>query len=218
MSADAFTPEELASLRTLPHDNHRLVRRLLDEVQRLTEELDGHREAQESRKALIRELDVILSGPEGAAKQASLCDLIGPAKELRAELARRSDAGRVEVPDLPFAEYQRRIGSPELLTAWFRENARLSPSPQPSADVVVVPREEWEHLKRNHLRRMIDSRTDAEIRAWKTFRASDRNLRLGAATPRSEQITKRLDRFVAKCEGAIRSSTNHDAQDAGEGR
>ena len=77
---------------------------------------------------------------------------------------------------------------------------------------VEVPKEEWERLKRNHLRRMIDSCPEAETRAWQTFRASDRNLRLGAATPRAEQITKRLGRFVAKCDDALRTS----AQDHNE--
>ena len=83
------------------------------------------------------------------------------------------------------------------------------------ADEVVVGREEWERLKRNHLRRMIDSCPEAETRAWQTFRASDRNLRLGAATPRAEQITKRLGRFVAKCDDALRTSAqDHNGEGA----
>ncbi len=35
------------------------------------------------KRRLTRELDVAMNGEEGAAKQASLCDLIGPAKRLR---------------------------------------------------------------------------------------------------------------------------------------
>ncbi len=37
----------------------------------------------EDKRRLVRELDVALSGEDGAAEQASLCDLIGPAKKLR---------------------------------------------------------------------------------------------------------------------------------------
>ena len=37
------------------------------------------------KRRLARELDVALSGEEGAAKQASLCDLIGPVRALKAE-------------------------------------------------------------------------------------------------------------------------------------
>lgn len=40
------------------------------------------------KRRLTRELDVALSGPEGAAQQASLCDLIPIAKKMREELAR----------------------------------------------------------------------------------------------------------------------------------
>ena len=36
-------------------------------------------------RRLTRELDVALHGESGAARQASLCDLIGPARELRVE-------------------------------------------------------------------------------------------------------------------------------------
>jgi len=52
----------LAALRT--HCNE-LERRLADHVA-----------ADENRRALVRELDVLLNGEEGAAKQASLCDIV----------------------------------------------------------------------------------------------------------------------------------------------
>jgi hypothetical protein len=39
-------------------------------------------------RRLVRELDVALFGEEGAAPQASLCDLIGPAKALREQVRR----------------------------------------------------------------------------------------------------------------------------------
>ena len=51
---------------------------------------------------LTRELDVAMHGEDGAAKQASLCDLIGPARDLRAraqaaETARREAEERARV-------------------------------------------------------------------------------------------------------------------------
>ncbi len=42
----------------------------------------------DDKRRLIRELDVALHGEEGAAEQASLCDLIAPAEKLRAEVTR----------------------------------------------------------------------------------------------------------------------------------
>lgn len=41
-------------------------------------------EAQDSVDRLVREIDVILHGEEGAAPQASLCDLVGPIRALQA--------------------------------------------------------------------------------------------------------------------------------------
>ena len=43
------------------------------------EVLAGHRK-------LVRDLDVAMHGEEGAAKQASLCDLIGPARKMREQI------------------------------------------------------------------------------------------------------------------------------------
>ncbi len=48
-------------------------------------------EALADKRRLTRELDVAMHGEEGAAKQASLCDLIEPAKKLRAEVGRLTD-------------------------------------------------------------------------------------------------------------------------------
>lgn len=47
----------------------------------------GLEEVLEDKLRLVRELDVAMHGEEGAAKQASLCDLIGPAKEMRGRIA-----------------------------------------------------------------------------------------------------------------------------------
>lgn len=58
---------------------------LLAELKSLRAERDDLLEVLADKRRLTRELDVALSGEEGAAKQASLCDLIGVAKSLRAE-------------------------------------------------------------------------------------------------------------------------------------
>lgn len=46
------------------------------------EELHGYKEWAEDNKRLVREIDVIINGEDGAARQASLCDLGGQIKEL----------------------------------------------------------------------------------------------------------------------------------------
>lgn len=61
------------------------------EIKRLREEVAGYREWGEDVKRLTRQLDVEMHGEEGAAKQASLCDLIGCATELRKAVRIASD-------------------------------------------------------------------------------------------------------------------------------
>jgi hypothetical protein len=46
----------------------------------LESELQDYKEAHADKQRLVREMDVILNGEEGAAKQASLCDLVGQIK------------------------------------------------------------------------------------------------------------------------------------------
>lgn len=46
------------------------------ENERLKVELEGYKEAQADKNRLVRELDVLINGEEGAAKQASLCDIV----------------------------------------------------------------------------------------------------------------------------------------------
>lgn len=48
-------------------------------------ELRDLKEVLEDKRRVTRELDVALNGEEGAAQQASLIDLIGPAQDLRRE-------------------------------------------------------------------------------------------------------------------------------------
>lgn len=60
-------------------------------IQRLVSERDDYKEAYDDTKRLARLIDVALCGEDGAAKQASLCDLVSVAKITRdrAEAAER---------------------------------------------------------------------------------------------------------------------------------
>jgi hypothetical protein len=74
---------------------HCRLREVAAERDALRAELRDHEDAVANKRQLTRELDVAMHGEDGAAKQASLCDLIGPAKKLRAERdALRKDAER----------------------------------------------------------------------------------------------------------------------------
>jgi predicted translin family RNA/ssDNA-binding protein len=75
-----------------------LTRRLAE----VTAERDDYVEVLQDKRRLAREIDVAMHGETGAAKQASLCDLIEPAINLRvraetaeAALSRRDEALRV---------------------------------------------------------------------------------------------------------------------------
>jgi len=56
-------------------------------VRALIDEIEGHQEAYEDHKRLVREIDVIING-DGAAQQASLCDVVGCIRAVVAENAR----------------------------------------------------------------------------------------------------------------------------------
>lgn len=45
-------------------------------------------------RRLVRELDVAMHGEDGAAKQASICDLISPAREMRKEIEHHRESIR----------------------------------------------------------------------------------------------------------------------------
>jgi len=59
---------------------------IYDEIHTLQQDLKDTQECLEDKRRLTRELDIALSGEAGAAQQASLCDLIGQAKEMRMAL------------------------------------------------------------------------------------------------------------------------------------
>lgn len=59
------------------------IETLRAEVERLTALGSDYEEVLADKRRLTRELDVAMHGEDGAAKQASMCDLIEPAKNLR---------------------------------------------------------------------------------------------------------------------------------------
>lgn len=56
--------------------------RQAEEIKQLELLVKGYEEWGDDVKRLTRMLDVAICGEEGAAKQASLCDLVGPVKEM----------------------------------------------------------------------------------------------------------------------------------------
>lgn len=55
------------------------VKSLLDELTEVYAQLTAHKEAQQSKQKLVRDLDVLLNG-DNAARQASLCDIVAQVK------------------------------------------------------------------------------------------------------------------------------------------
>lgn len=70
-----------------------------DEVERLEREKSDLQEVLDDKRRLVRELDVALNGEEGAAKQASLCDLVSQCIQIKRDLAKAREA--VNLPKEP---------------------------------------------------------------------------------------------------------------------
>ena len=66
---EPFTPEHATCIC-------RLTNEAANEIERLRDLVAAHEEVHEDHKRLVRELDVALNGEEGAAPQASLCDIV----------------------------------------------------------------------------------------------------------------------------------------------
>lgn len=58
-------------------------------LRQLYAENEAYKECQDDKNRLVRELDVALNGAEGAAKQASLCDIVGQVKSSHWVLVKR---------------------------------------------------------------------------------------------------------------------------------
>jgi len=63
-----------------------------DTILGLVAQLRDHEEAHIDKQRLVREIDVILNGEEGAAEQASLCDLVGQIQTLVARVRKLEEA------------------------------------------------------------------------------------------------------------------------------
>jgi len=102
--AGSFLSEEISSLE-LERDQAQQdlsaataeVAQMRETIDRLTGALKSvengltiadYEEVLQSHRKNVRALDVAMHGEEGAAKQASLCDLIGPARDIRAQAAK----------------------------------------------------------------------------------------------------------------------------------
>jgi hypothetical protein len=59
-----------------------------EELEAELKKTPDYEEVLADHRRLVREIDVILNGEEGAAKQASLCDLVGQIEELKERLER----------------------------------------------------------------------------------------------------------------------------------
>jgi hypothetical protein len=93
--AEAILEERSASLSSIPKNDTGGERqrralesdniRLQQENERLKVELSDYQERDKDIKRLCREIDVIMFGEDGAAKQASLCDILKSVQDLKRE-------------------------------------------------------------------------------------------------------------------------------------
>jgi hypothetical protein len=90
--AKLVTPSDSTGYARLLRDNEKFIAQELAEYRKevtadLSEQLNDWQECNEDKKRLCRDIDEILCGKEGMAKQASLCDLVGPIRDLKVEVA-----------------------------------------------------------------------------------------------------------------------------------
>jgi len=80
-----MTPEQAAELKRLAEE---YVDAVQAEIADLTQKLEDYKEVHASHRATVRKIDVILNGEAGAAKQASLCDLVRQIEDARKDAER----------------------------------------------------------------------------------------------------------------------------------
>lgn len=68
---------------TLSRPLYGYERHMANEIERLQQLVADHEDVHSDQKRLVRELDVLLNGEDGAAPQASLCDIVGDLKSPR---------------------------------------------------------------------------------------------------------------------------------------
>ena len=77
-----LTKQQWTDKCTAHRETEAKLRAALAEVERLTSLVTDYEEVLADKRRLAREIDVAMHGEKGAAKQASLCDLVSAAKEL----------------------------------------------------------------------------------------------------------------------------------------
>lgn len=68
--------KDLRRIVLLAYEHRRLIRQLFESEARVKD----WKEVDDAHKRLVRELDVLLNGKDGAAQQASLCDIVSQVK------------------------------------------------------------------------------------------------------------------------------------------
>jgi predicted RNase H-like nuclease (RuvC/YqgF family) len=76
--------QQVRALKDSIENTAQIAQAVDDENAKLEAERDALLEVQEDKHRLCREIDEILSGKAGMAKQASLCDLVGPIRDVKA--------------------------------------------------------------------------------------------------------------------------------------
>lgn len=83
------TPEQLKAIRESDEsvgddESLRWFAPAYTQRRQLLKLVDAHEEAKADHQKLVRELDVLLNGEDGAAPQASLCDIVAQMKHMKA--------------------------------------------------------------------------------------------------------------------------------------
>jgi hypothetical protein len=81
-----FSNQKVEALEVELSAKNYLIKSYRDESMRLRVELKNHRVFIKEQQRLVKELDILINGVEGAADQASLCDIV--AQVYRIKVAR----------------------------------------------------------------------------------------------------------------------------------
>jgi rubrerythrin len=110
-----------------------MLKEAADAIERLTTLVQDLQEALDDKHRLARELDAAMHGERGAAAQASLCDLIEPAKRLREKLEAALTDARERNDTIERLRADKR-GRQDQINRWGRlwsdvtlENTRMRP-------------------------------------------------------------------------------------------
>ena len=83
-------------------------------TQAQAERIADYEDAMADKRRLAREIDVAMHGEEGAAKQASLCDLIEPARMMRERIAALETGQNTAIEAMMEAQRARRAAESSL--------------------------------------------------------------------------------------------------------